>query len=37
MQRSRGNAGSVGKNVNVQSKCAICHGTAPEGKPLYMK
>ncbi len=37
MQHSRGNAGSVGKNVDVQSKCATCHGTAPEGKPLYMK
>lgn len=37
MQQSRGNAGSVGKNVDVQSKCANCHGNLPEGRPLYMK
>lgn len=37
LRQERGNAGTVGKNVNVEFKCAPCHGSSPVAKPLYMK
>ena len=37
MRQGRGNAGAVGKNVDVEFKCASCHGAAPIAKPLYVK
>lgn len=37
MRNGRGNAGTIGKNVNVAFRCAACHGAAPIAKPLYVK